>query len=276
MPGMTPLRRDEVRSARAWAAFVADDATATPRPSLEARVLRAAHAALAQKQRDDAERRRRHWFAGCTAIAASLLAAAAWSLAPRAHTSADSAATPAGVSAPQSVAAASTEIRPAAAPSAATRTAGMPPAIAAHEFVNGPQRPLPMTNVEAGRVLGTPPRLLASRPIFDPMDGASPIAAPGQLRARSFSAPTVEPTFAHGRPTHSIPATSAPVPALAAAPVVTPSPLDPTAGPQVWSSRGFDGVFDPESKDKPFPPPIRLDQAAPGATPREDPPAPPH
>jgi hypothetical protein len=43
----------------------------------------------------------------------------------------------------------------------------------------------------------------------------------------------------------------------------------------VWSSRGFDGVFDAESKEKPFPPPIRLDQSAPGATPGEDPPAPP-
>ena len=82
MPGMTPLRPDDVHSARAWAAFVADDAAAAAPPSLEARVLRAAQAALAQKQRADAERARRRWFAGISAIAASLLAAAAWSLAP--------------------------------------------------------------------------------------------------------------------------------------------------------------------------------------------------
>ena len=79
---MTPLRPDDVHSARAWAAFVADDAAAAAPPSLEARVLRAAQAALAQKQRADAERARRRWFAGVSAIAASLLAAAAWSLGP--------------------------------------------------------------------------------------------------------------------------------------------------------------------------------------------------
>ena len=82
MPGMTPLRPDDVHSARAWAAFVADDAAAAAPPSLEARVMRAAQAALAQKQRADAERTRRRWFAGVSAIAASLLAAAAWSFAP--------------------------------------------------------------------------------------------------------------------------------------------------------------------------------------------------
>ena len=85
---MTPLRPDDVRSARAWAAFVADDAAASAPPALEARIMRAAQAALAQKQRDDAERRRRQWIAGCTAIAASLLAAAAWSLAPHGSTAA--------------------------------------------------------------------------------------------------------------------------------------------------------------------------------------------
>ena len=51
-------------------------------PRCEARVLRAAQAALTEKQRADAERARRRWFAGISAIAASLLAAAAWSLAP--------------------------------------------------------------------------------------------------------------------------------------------------------------------------------------------------
>ena len=79
---MTPIRPDDKHSARAWAAFVADDKAAAAPPSLEARVLLAAHAALAQQQRVDAERVRRRWFAGISAIAASLLAAAAWSLAP--------------------------------------------------------------------------------------------------------------------------------------------------------------------------------------------------
>ena len=39
MPGLTPLRPDDVHSARAWAAFVADDAAAAAPSSLEARVL---------------------------------------------------------------------------------------------------------------------------------------------------------------------------------------------------------------------------------------------
>jgi hypothetical protein len=133
-----------------------------------------------------------------------------------------------------------------------------------------------MTNVEAGRVLATVPHArLASRPLFDPADGVGPIAAPGRVRAKSFAAPTVEPTFTKKRPTHSIAEPGAP--ALAAAPP-TASPLGPTAvatAPDVWSSRGFNGVFEPETAETPVPPPVRLDQAAPARTPREDPPAPP-
>jgi hypothetical protein len=251
MPGMTPLRPDDVRSARAWAAFVADDAAANAPPSLEVRIMRAAQAALAQKQRDDAERRRRQWFAGCTALAASLLAAAAWSLAPHGPTTA-AAITP-------------------DSPSATT-----PESSSVGASDEAPGRPVAMTNVEAGRVLVSPPRrLLASRPLFDPADGAGPVDAPARLRAKSLFAPAVEPVFANGRPKHSIP--EATTPALAAAPPLTPGPLAPAAAapPQVWSSRSFDGVFDPEAGKKPVPPPILLDQATPKPVPREDPPAPP-
>jgi hypothetical protein len=138
-----------------------------------------------------------------------------------------------------------------------------------------PGRPVAMTNVEAGRVLATPPRaLLASRPLFDSADGAGPVDAPARVRARSLAA-TVEPAFTNGRPKHSIPDPAAP--ALAAAPPMAPAPLAPpaaTTSPAVWSSRSFDGVFDPGAGQKPVPPPIRLDHTAP-APPREDPPAPP-
>ena len=134
---MTPLRPDDVHSARAWAAFVADDAADAAPPSLEARVLRAAQAALAQKQRVDAERARRRWFAGVSAIAASLLAAAAWSLAPGGLTTSRVMA-PADASraetTPESSAASTT-------PESSAQTADEPPG-----------RPVPMTNIEAGRV----------------------------------------------------------------------------------------------------------------------------
>jgi Meckel syndrome type 1 protein len=272
MPGMTPLRRDEVRSARAWAAFVADDATATPRPSLEARVLRAAHAAMAQKQRDDAERRRRQWFAGCTALAASVLAASAWSLAPHGPITA-AATTPDSPTAtrPESSVVRSHDTGSIGATSPESSTPSTP------ELGEAPGRPVAMTNVEAGRVLASPPRrLLASRPLFDPADGASPVDAPARLRAKSFGAPTVEPAFTNGRPKHSIPDPT--TPALAAAPPLPRSALAPAVAAtssEVWSSRSFDGVFDPEAGKKPVPPPIRLDQAAPKPAPREDPPAPP-
>jgi hypothetical protein len=225
--------------------------------------MRAAQAALAQ-QREDAERRRRQWFAGLTAIAASLLVAAAWSLTP-------------GGLAPSGV------IAPADAPRAeATPASAAVPARAessARTVDEPPGRPVPMTNIEAGRVLATPPEaLLASRPLFDPADGARPVRAPGSLRSKSFGAPTIEPAFANGRPTHAI---AAPM-AVAAAP---PVPLAPAAtpvaatAPEAWSSRSFKGVFDPQASETPAPPPIRLDQAAPAPAkppaPSADPPAPP-
>jgi hypothetical protein len=267
MPGMTPLRPDDVRSARAWAAFVADDAAASAPPSLEARIMRAARKALAQKQCDDAERRRRQWFAGCTALAASLLAAAAWSLAP--HGPATSAVTtPESHTAttPESGGEPSNQTASIAGTTPESSTPGTP------ESDEEPGRPVAMTNVEAGRVLATPPRaLLAARPLFDPADGAGPVDTPARLRAKSFGAPLVEPVFTNGRPKHSIPDSTAV--AVAAAPALPPVPPAAAVSPQVWSSRSFDGVFDPDAREKPAAPPVRLDHTAPA--PREDPPAPP-
>lgn len=258
MPGVTPLRPDDVRSARAWAAFVADDATASAPASLEGRVMRAAQAALAQKQRDDAERRRHQWFAGLTAIAASLLAAAAWVLVP--HPPA---------STPQPTVAPRTE-------SATSAGADVAPTPASAQAIDeAPGRPIPMTNIEAGRVLATPPQaLLASRPLFDPIDGARPVRAASTVRSKAFGAPTVEPTFVNGRPTHSIAEPTAPV-AIAAAPLTPAEPLAATA-PEAWSSRSFKGVFDPQAGEAPAPAPIRLDQTpVQPPVPPADPPVPP-
>jgi hypothetical protein len=254
MPGMTPLRPDDVHSARAWAAFAADDATASAPPSLEARVLRAAQAALAQKQRDDAERQRRRWIAGCTAIAASMLAAAAWSLAPT---------SPAGPSAGAPAEAETLAAVPAPVPS---------PAAEADEPAG---RPVPMTNIEAGRVLVVPPHaLLAARPLFDPVDGNGPVGAPGRLRAKAFGAPVLEPVAvakAHAAsPTPAAPAE------ITREPLATvPAELAGTA-PEAWTSRGTRPIFDPESADfAPAEPVFRLDRAVPAPAPREHPPAPP-
>ena len=248
MPGMTPLRPDDVHSARAWAAFVADDAAAAAPPSLEARVLRAAQAALAQKQRADAERARRRWFAGVSAIAASLLAAAAWSLAPGGLT-------------------ASHDMAPADASRAATTpessAASTTPESSAQAADEPPGRPVPMTNIEAGRVLGTlPPARLASRPLFDPLDGVGPVRAPGALRAKSFGAAVVEPV-AVAR-THAAPIAPPPPAHEAVAPPVVPGALAGSA-PEAWTLRAKP-VFDPDAVETAPPPPVyRLDHATPAA-----------
>ena len=80
-PPHDPSRPDEGRLGQAWAAFAAEDAKASAPASLEARVMRAAQAALIEKQRAEIDRRRHHWLAGLSAIAASVLAASAWWLA---------------------------------------------------------------------------------------------------------------------------------------------------------------------------------------------------
>jgi hypothetical protein len=258
MPGVTPLRPDDVHSARAWAAFAADDAAAAAPPSLEARVMRAAQAALAQKQRDEAERRRRQWFAGLTAIAASLLAAAAWSIAPPSPgrtRSAPGAAAPAG-----------TRTLAATPP-----TAPMP--VAAADEPAG--RPVPMTNIEAGRVLVHPPhRLLASRPLYDSADGNGPVGTPGRLRAKAYGAPIVDPVAFAKQQTRTTP--EAPQVAIAPQPVATPPAALAGAAPEAWSSRGTKPTFDPEAAEfAPAEPVFRLDQVTPVPPPREDPPVPP-
>jgi hypothetical protein len=259
MPGMTPIRPDDVHSARAWAAFVTDDKAAAAPPSLEARVLLAAHAALTQKQRVDAERVRRRWFAGVSAIAASLLAAAAWSLAPGGMTASRGPSAPRGADAPPAVTA------PESSAAAAT------PESSAPAIDEPPGRPIPMTNIEAGRVLGTPPMRLASRPLFHVLDGVGPIGAPGALRAKSFGAPIVEPVAAAR--THTTPAASPP-PAHEATAPVGPGALAGSA-PEAWSLRAKP-VFDPDAVETAPPPAVyRLDHATPAAAPREDPPAPP-
>ena len=255
MPGVTPIRPDDVRSARAWAAFVADDAAATAPPSLEARIMRAAQTALAQ-QRVEAERKRRQWFTGLSAIAAGLLAAATWSLAP-------SGSTHSRVKTPADAARAATiPESPVTAPAGSSA-----------QVVDEPAgRPVPMMNIEAGRVMATPP-LLASRPLFDHADGAGPVGAPGDLRAKSYGAPLVGPIAIAVK--HDVPMAA---PADHTSP--TPLPLTATPGvlagtaPEVWSSRAKP-VFDAEGGEIAPPAPIiRLDTTAPATT-REDPPAPP-
>jgi len=249
MPGMTPLRPDDVHSARAWAAFVADDAAAAAPSSLEARVLRAAQAALMEKQRADAERARRRWFAGISAIAASLLAAAAWSLAPGRSIA------PRALESPSTLESSRTPESPAASSAQAADDAP-------------PGRPVPMTNIEAGRVLGTPLPRLASRPLFDPSDGAGLVQAPGAVRMRSFGATVAEPVAVaktHGAP--NAPASASEAPA-------GPGALAGSA-PEAWSLRAKP-VFDPDAVETaPALPVYRLDHATPVPAPREDPPAPP-
>ena len=252
MPGMTPLRPDDVHSARAWAAFVADDAAAAAPSSLEARVLRAAQAALMEKQRADAERARRRWFAGISAIAASLLAAAAWSLAPGGAIALRTPTTPEPSRIPES-----------------SRTPASPAASSAQAADDAPPgRPVPMTNIEAGRVLGTPLPRLASRPLFDPGDGAGLVQAPGALRMRSFGAAVAEPMAVaktHGAPNAPSSTSEAPAPPGALAGSAT----------EAWSLRAKP-VFDPDAVETaPALPVYRLDHATPVPAKREDPPAPP-
>jgi hypothetical protein len=261
MPGMTPLRPDDVHSARAWAAFVAEDAADGAPRSLEARVMRAAQQALAQKQRAETELAHRRWFAGLSAIAASLLAAAAWSLAPGGLTASRTgtpAAAPGGtapLSTPESSAAGATIVS------------------SPIDLAEPPGPPVPMTNIEGGRVLRTPlPARLASRPLFDPVAGVGPVSAPGALRPRSFGAVSVEP-IAVSRHAPAI-ATRPP----AQEPAAAPSAPDALAGsaPETWSLRAKP-VFDPDAVETAPPPPVyRLDHATPAATPRESPPVPPN
>ena len=259
MPGVTPLRPDDVQSARAWAAFVAEDAGASAPPSLEARVLRAAHAAIAQKRRDEAERKRRQWFCGIPRWrrVCSRRRPGRWGHGPRRrrHGRRDDSGVGGGTHR-DNVGAAGTD----------------------DSGVDGrPQRPLPMTNVEAGRVLATP-RRPGSQPAPCSMRSTEPVpCTPRAGRGRSPSAPRpsspwrspVDTRRRLARP-HAPPGSAEPVPLATA-----PAALAGTA-PEAWSSRGAKPVFDPETAEIAPPPPVhRLDQATPVPPPREDPPAPP-
>jgi hypothetical protein len=229
---------DDARIARAWAAFAREDAASRAPAGLEARVLNAARTAIAERRRAEAERQRRRWIAGASTIAAGSLAAAAWCLSVIAPPPVSGAATPVPV--------------PAAAPAGdavpAGRAAGAPPSAA------------PMTNVEAGRILATPPHaLLASRPLFDAAD-AGVVGIRGVPGARAYHAPIVEPApYARA---------AAPVaPAAAAA----PEPLAPVAAaPEAWVTREATPLFDPESAE-PVAAPAPLANQKTVATPREAP-----
>jgi hypothetical protein len=245
-PPHDPCQPDAGRLGQAWAAFAAEDAQASAPASLEARVLRAAQAALIEKRRAEAERRRHHWFAGLSALAASVLAATAWWLAgsqTMALRDSDAGAAP-------------------TAPSASAAVESTDDVVAA-----GGSGPVPMTNVEAGRVLQNGPRMLAARPLLDAADTGL-VRAAAVPRAKSFLAPLVVPA--------AIPLSAANAPAgetpsdeatAEPGPYAVTSPDEKKTGHEVWTSRGFQGVFDPSSgqhaptpppqkkKDEPTPPP---------------------
>ena len=236
---------DDGRLSQAWAAFAAEDAQASAPARLEKRVRRAVQAALVEQRRAEAERRRHQWLAGLSALAATVLAAAAWWLAGSRAMSpnAPDIVTVAERSAP--VAASGTTVR-------ASRRASAP---------------VPMTNVEAGRLLDGAPRTLAARPLLESADNGL-VRVAGVPRAKSFSAPLVVPAPIPLRASK----TSAPVPQAEDA-TALPGPLGvaPPAGtataPDAWTSRGFNGVFDPASGQHP--------PAPPAAKPSEEPPPPP-
>lgn len=217
MPRVIPFPpAEDARDGQAWAAFAAEDAAVRVPAALEARVMRAAQQALAEQRRADIERQRRVWHAAGAAVAASVLAAAAWSLAP--------ASTPV----PHETAIAA----PAAAP------APVGPAL------KGRGGRVPMTNVEAGRVIDALPHAtLAARPLFDPSNDA-PARAPEAPHARWFSAGPIAHATSGGQMAQTAPAPPA-LEAQPAAPLsATPGAADPAH--TALSARGFRGMFDPD------------------------------
>jgi hypothetical protein len=230
MPRLITDRQADARIARAWAAFARDDAAARAPAGLEARVLRAARTAIAERRREEAERQRRRWLAGTSSIAAGLVAAAAWFL--------------------------SVQAPPVAAP-AAPQAADVPIATAAAAAVPGP---VPMTNVEAGRILATPPHaLLASRPLFEAAD-TGVVAVRGVPRARAWHAPIVEPApYARTQP------------APAAGDAAPPDPIAPVAAPpDAWATREATPLFDPDTVEPTAPAPLAHQKTG-GTVPREVP-----
>jgi hypothetical protein len=243
MPRVISDRQEDARIARAWAAFVRDDAAASAPPALQARVMRAARTAVDQRRRAEAERERHRWIAGTSAIAASLLAAAAWWL---------SVITPPPVTGD--------------ATATTTPTAAAPHAPAASAAAAAPARPAaaPMINVEAGRILATPPHaLLASRPLFDAAE-TGVVGVRGVPRARAYHAPVVEPApYARTEATPGRREAAAPEPV--AAPIVV--------APDAWATRDAVPRFDPDTAE-PVAAPAPLADRKPPAAPREIPPPP--
>jgi len=236
---------EDARDAQSWAAFAAEDAAVRVPSALEARVLRAAQQALAEQRRAEIERRRRVWHAAGAAVAAGILAAAAWSLAP-----------------------ASTST---SAPRAAD---GAPPAPAPAPIVEiqkGRGGRVPMTNVEAGRMLGTLPRAaLVSRPLFDPSD-VGLVRAPMALRSKSFGAAPIAHATSGAQMAEGAsapPPDALPVVLPSATQAVTPPVVEPATAAQ--SSRGFRGI-DPAT-GKPAEPAYRLERAPDETAPPPPPP----
>ena len=234
MPRVIPFPpAGDARDAQAWTAFAAEDAAVRVPAALEARVMRAAQRALAERRRAEIDRRRRVCLGAAASIAAGLVVAAGWSLAPR--------ATPA----PRAAAA--------APPAAVTPAPSIVPA------ANGGSRRVPMTNVEAGRVLGPiPPPSLAARPLFD-LVPENVVRAPIAPRARSFGSEPIVPAATEAQIADAAPST--PMPAMT--PGLHP-PAVAAPATTALSSRGFRGVFD---RSQPAPvdgePGYRLELATP-------------
>jgi hypothetical protein len=214
MPRVIPFPPvEDARDAQAWSAFAAEDAAARAPAALEARVMRAAQRAVAERRRAEIDCRRRLWLGAAAAIAAGLVAAAGWSLAPR--------ATPVPHAA-------------AAAPPAAVT-----PAPSIVPVAKGGRGRVPMTNVEAGRVLGpVPPPALVTRSLFD-LVAESAVRAPIAPRPRSFGSEPSAPALTEAQIADAAP--PAPVPEMT--PGLHP-PVVPAPAATALSSRGFRGVFD--------------------------------
>ena len=180
----------------------------------------------ARERRADVERRRHHWLAGLSALAASVLAAAAWWLAGS-----------------------RTVARNEPDPGRGTRdrAASAPQDPADSVVTSGGSVPRAMTNVEAGRVLPNGPRMLAARPLLDAIETGL-VRAATVPRAKSFAAPLVVPAAIRLNAAN-VPAATAPSDEATTdpGPYGVTSPDQKKAGHEVWTSRGFQGVFNPGS-----------------------------
>jgi hypothetical protein len=120
-----------------------------------------------------------------------------------------------------------------------------------------------MTNVEAGRVIDLSPRMLAARPLLEAVDNGL-VGAPTLPRAKSFLAPVVVagpiPLRASNTP---VPSAQPEERAALPGPLGVAPPAGTATAPDVWTSRGFQGVFDPTSAQHPPTPPAPKEEATP-------------